>query len=326
MSESGDQLTGNVLITDYAWPDLEMETRALEAAGLTVIQPAGTSEAELVEAAGDVDAIMTNWAQVTQNVIAASGRCQQVSRMGIGLDNIDVDYCTQHDIPVTNVPDYCVDEVAEHALALILALGRQIHHYHHETKQGIYELGSGQTLFRLKDQTVGIIGLGNTGRALAHRCMALGFQVLIASRSGQSMPGTQTVALEDLLRSSDFISLHLPLNESTRHYIGESAFRLMKPTAYLINTARGGVVDHQALARALDEGRIAGAGLDVQVPEPPDLDQTPYNDPRVIVTPHAAFVSEEALANLRQRSAQQIIDRLAGRTPENIVNDVVIDG
>lgn len=311
-----------VLITDYAWPDLEIETRLLETAGCQVVQPAGTDEAALVEAARDVDAIMTNWASVTEPVIAASGRCQQVTRMGIGLDNIDVAYCTSRGIPVTNVPDYCVHEVAEQALALILALGRQIHHYHWETRNGIYNLGSGQPMFRLKDQTVGIVGLGNTGRALADRCMGLGFQVLVASRSGQKMPGTKTVPLDDLLSSSDYISLHLPLDDSTRGFIGSAELSKLKPTAYLINTARGGVIDHQALADALANNRLAGAGLDVQVPEPPDLSQPPYNDPRVIVTPHAAFVSQEALNDLRTRSAQQVIDQLEGRTPENVVNAV----
>lgn len=311
-----------VLITDYAWPDLEIETRLLESAGYQVVLPDSTEEAGLVQAAQDVDAIMTNWASVTRSVIAASGRCQQVSRMGIGLDNIDVAYCTSQGIPVTNVPDYCVHEVAEQALALILALGRQVHHYHWETSQGIYNLGSGQPMFRMKDQTVGIIGLGNTGRALADRCMGLGFQVLVASRSGQTMPGTKTVPLDDLLSSSDYISLHLPLDDATRGFIGARELEKMKPTAYLINTARGGVVDHQALADALANDRLAGAGLDVQVPEPPDLGQPPYNDPRVIVTPHAAFVSQEALTDLRTRSAQQVIDRLQGRTPENVVNGV----
>lgn len=311
-----------VLITDYAWPDISIETKMLTAAGCDVVQPAGTSEEELVAAASDVDIIMTNWAQVTAPVIAASGRCRQVSRMGIGLDNIDVAYCTQHGIPVTNVPDYCVHEVAEHALALILALGRQIHHYHHQTQNGQYQLGSGQPMYRLKNQTVGIIGLGNTGRALADRCLGLGFQVLIASRSGQTMPGAQTVALEDLLRRSDFVSLHLPLDASTANFMDAAKFQQMKPTAYLINTARGGMVDHPALAQALRENRLAGAGLDVQVPEPPDLSQPPYNDPRVIVTPHAAFVSEEAVSDLRRRSAQQVIDCLEGRTPESVVNGI----
>lgn len=315
-------VTQRILITDYAWPDLNIEQRMLTEAGFEVVQPAATDQDSLVAAARGVVAIMTNWAQVTSAVVAASDQCQIVARMGIGLDNIDIEYCTSQKIPVTNVPDYCVEEVAEQSLALIMALGRQIHHYHWQTQQGIYQLGSGQTMYRMKGQTVGIIGLGNTGRALAERCLALGFKVLIASRSNQQMPGAKTVELEQLLRESDYVSLHLPLDDSTQGYISKRELEQMKPTAYLINTARGGVIDHSALATALANNQIAGAGLDVQVPEPPDLNVAPYNDPRVIVTPHAAFVSEEALTNLRTRACQQVIDRLQGRRPENVVNQI----
>ncbi len=311
-----------VLITDYAWPDVDIETQLLQQHNIQVKVANGTSESTLIQAASDVDAIMTNWATVGQSVIAASGKCRIVARMGIGLDNIDVAFCRQLNIPVTNVPDYCIREVAEHALALIYALGRKIGFYHHQTQSGGYDLSQGGPMFRMQNQTVGIIGLGRTSRELATLCLALGFKVLIASRSGQTFPGAQTVGLDFLLSQSDYVSVHLPLNDETRNYLSGQQFALMKATAYLINTARGGIVDHAALAMALQNGQIAGAGLDVQVPEPPDVRQAPYNDPRVIVTPHAAFVSQESLADLRRRATQQVIDRLTGRTPEHVVNQV----
>jgi D-3-phosphoglycerate dehydrogenase len=224
------------------------------------------------------------------------------------------------------VPDYCLIEVAEHALALLLALSRKVAFYHHETKQGRYALGAGPVLRRIEGQTLGIVGLGNIGRKLAEKAAPLGLRILATARSRrQPPPGVQLVELAELLTQSDYVSLHLPLTAETKHRIGASELVRMKPSAYLINTARGGLIDTAALALALAEGRLAGAALDVQDPEPPDLSQPPYNDPRVIVTPHAAFVSQESLANLRGRVARQVADRLHGRRPENVVNGVAAD-
>jgi D-3-phosphoglycerate dehydrogenase len=257
-------------------------------------------------------------------VIAAAQKCQIISRLGIGLDNIDVAAATERNIPVTNVPDYCLVEVAEHALALLLALARKVAFYHHETKQGRYALQAGPPLRRIEGQTLGIVGLGNIGRKLAEKGAALGLRILATTRSRrQPLPDVRLVALDELLAESNYVSLHLPLTAETRHFIDAAQLAKMKPSAYLINTARGGLIDRVALAAALAGGRLAGAALDVQDPEPPDLSQPPYNDPRVIVTPHAAFVSQESLANLRERAARQVVDRLQGRRPENVVNGVL---
>jgi len=317
----------NVLLTDYAWPDTEIERRILEENDARLIVAEATDADSLARLAGEhaVDAIMTNWAQVPAEVIAASKKCRIVSRLGIGLDNIDVAHCTAEKIPVTNVPDYCVIEVAEHALASLLAMARKIAFYHRETKQGRYDLQAGPKMRRLEGQTLGIVGLGNIGRRLAVKAQALDMNVLGTSRSGKNVPaGVEVVELNALLERSDYVSLHVPLVDETKHLIGEAELERMKPTAYLINTARGGVVDHAALAKALEEGQIAGAALDVQDPEPPNLSEPPYNDPRVIVTPHAAFVSEESLENLRTRTALQVAHWLHGQAPENVVNPEVL--
>jgi D-3-phosphoglycerate dehydrogenase len=317
-----------VLLTDYAWPDVEIERRTLAEIDAELIVAAKEQQ----DAAGlaalarehQVDAIMTNWAKVPESVIAASPNCRIVSRLGIGLDNIDVAWCTSRGIPVTNVPDYCLIEVAEHALALLLALSRKVAYYHLATKQGRYELQAGPKLRRIEGQTLGIVGLGNIGGKLAEKALGLGLQVIGTSRSGRgAREGVRIVSLEELLSASDYVSLHIPATPATRHLIGAAQLAQMKPSAYLINTARGGLVDHAALAAALQEGRLAGAALDVQDPEPPDLAQPPYNDPRVIVTPHAAFVSEESLANLRERTSRQVATRLTGGVPENVVNGVL---
>ena len=317
----------HVLLTDYAWPDVEIERRTLsEIDAELIVAPKDKQDAAALAALAkehQVDAIMTNWAKVPASVIEASPGVRIVSRLGIGLDNIDVAFCTSRQIPVTNIPDYCLIEVAEHALALLLSLSRKVAFYHHETKQGGYQLQAGPKLRRIEGQTLGIVGLGNIGRKLAEKARGLGLVMLATSRSRREpMLGVEYVTLDELLARSDYVSLHTPLTPETWHMIGPAQLARMKPSAYLINTARGGLIDHAALAAALAGGQLAGAALDVQDPEPPDLSQPPYNDPRVIVTPHAAFVSEESLANLRSRVARQVATRLVGGAPESVVNGV----
>jgi D-3-phosphoglycerate dehydrogenase len=316
---------GKVLLTDYAWPDLQIEKAILDKHQIELVVADSTDVATLKRLAADVDGIMTNWAQTTAEVIGASGKCRIVARMGIGLDNIDVAYCTAQKIPVTNVPDYCVIEVAEHALALLLASARNIGFFHYETKQGKYDLQAGPQMRRLEGQTLGVFGLGNIGLALARKAIGLGMRVLATTRSGQqTQEGIEMVALDRLLAESDFVSLHAPLTEQTRYLFAAEQFAAMKRTAYLINTSRGPLIDHEALWQALQSNQIAGAALDVHDPEPADLSRPLFRDPRVIVTPHAAFVSQESLANLRQRAAQQVADRLTGKSPENVRNPQVL--
>jgi D-3-phosphoglycerate dehydrogenase len=310
-----------VLLTDYAWENVDIERRTLAEIDAELVVAKQTDVESLTALAKDCDAIMTNWAKTPEQVIAASGKCRIVSRLGIGLDNIDVAYCTKAGIPVTNVPDYCLIEVAEHALAQVLSLARKIAYYHYETQNGRYQLQAGPKLRRIEGQTLGIVGLGNIGRKLAAKALGIGMQVIVYSRSQRDpMPGVPFVSLDALLATSDYVSLHVPATAETKQMLGPAEFARMKPSAYLINTARGALIDQPALAAALNAGQLAGAALDVQDPEPPDLSQPPFNDPRVVVTPHAAFVSVESLENLRSRCAKQVAVRLTGGTPENVVN------
>jgi D-3-phosphoglycerate dehydrogenase / 2-oxoglutarate reductase len=317
-----------VLLTDYAWPDLEIERAILREAGAELVVAEKADPGSLASLAVDCDAIMTNWVKVPESVIAAATKCKIISRLGIGLDNIDVAAATSRGIVVTNVPDYCIIEVAEHALALMLALARKVAFYHHATKSGRYNLQDGPVLRRVEGQALGIIGFGNIGRKLAEKSAPLGLRVLATGRTRRGHeelpPGVAWSDMDELLVSSDYISLHVPLTPETKHLIAAPQLAQMKPTAYLINTARGGLIDHPALAAALSSGRLAGAALDVQDPEPPDLSQPPHNDPRVIVTPHSAFVSLESLENLRSRAARQVATRLQGGWPEHIVNPSVL--
>jgi len=314
-----------VLLTDYAWPDLDIEREILSEADATLVVADRHDAVTLADLAVDVDAIMTCWANVPAAVIDASEKCHTIARLGIGLDNIDVAHATRRGIVVTNVPDYCLIEVSEHALAMIFALARKVAHYHHETKLGRYDLKAGLPLVRLEGRTLGIIGLGNVGCRLATKATALGMHVIGTTRRRESCPehiGWRT--FDELLAESDFVSLHVPSTPDTRHLIGTAALARMKPGAFLINTARGALVDERALTDALATGHLGGAAMDVQDREPPDLASPPFDDPRVIVTPHCAFASSESLIDLRLRASRQVADRLAGRRPEHVVNPEVL--
>jgi D-3-phosphoglycerate dehydrogenase len=310
-----------VLLTDRAWPDTSIEREILSTAGAELIEATDAHESALAALAADVDAIAVNWAAVTDGVIRGARRCRVICRTGIGLDNIAVATATELKIPVTNVPDYCVGEVADHALALLLACARNIAFFHERTKRGEYSLQVAPQMPRLAGKRLGLVGLGHIGRNLAGKARALGLEVLAHTASGKDHgTGCRMVPFDELLRESDFVSLHAPLIEATHHLLGLPQFEIMKRSSFLINTARGGLVDHAALATALERHWIAGAALDVFEPEPPDLSSALFQDERVIVTPHAAFVSHESLIELRTRVAHQIVDVLSGHRPQGVVN------
>lgn len=317
----------HVLLTDRAWPDSTIEREILSAAGAELVEAPATDEATLCELAAQADAIATNWAHVTGAAIRAARRCRVICRTGIGLDNIDVPTATELRIPVTNVPDYCVTEVADHALALVLACARNIAFFHLRTKRKEYSLQAAPQMPRLAGKCLGLLGLGRIATNLAGKARALGLSVIAHTASGNDHgTGYPMVGMDELLSQSDFLSLHAPLTDSTRHVLGLAQFEKMKRSVYLINTARGGLVDRAALQTALDRKLIAGAALDVFEPEPPDLSSPLMQDERVIVTPHAAFVSHESLIELRTRYARQLVEALAGRRPECVVNPQVYAG
>jgi D-3-phosphoglycerate dehydrogenase len=317
-----------VLVTDYAWPSLDIERAILGAVGAELIVARSGEEAELVALAPEADAILTNWKRVTPAVLDAAPRCRIVSRYGVGIDNIAVDRATELGILVTNVPDFCIEEVSDHAMALLLACARSIVKYARATSSGRWDLQEGRPLPRLRGQTLGLIGFGNLARAMVPK--ALGFGLKVMAYTPRIAPdalapyGVATRDLGLLLRESDYISLHVPLTPGTRGMIDENALRQMKPSAFLINTARGAVVDEAALLRALAEGWLAGAGLDVLIREPADLTQPLLSLPNVIVTPHAAFYSEPAIEELQHKAAERVVAALQGEIPPNVVNPAVL--
>jgi D-3-phosphoglycerate dehydrogenase / 2-oxoglutarate reductase len=312
-----------VLITDFPWGNVDLETKILSQHGARVVAASGSDEATLVGMATDAEAIATCWAKVTSKVIDAASRCRHIARMGIGLDNIDVDYATSRNIVVTNVPDYCVGEVADHALALILACTRNVGFFHHRIKRGEYNLKAGPAMHRLAGRTLGLLGFGKTARAVYQRARGFELNVIAASASGNDYgTGCRMVSLDELVAQSDIISLHAPLTPETTRVINRDTLARCRAGVVLVNTSRGGLIDEVALTEAVQSGHVAAAGLDVFDPEPPDVHRPLLTDERVVATPHAAFVSEESLIELRERVARQIADVLEGRTPPNIVNGV----
>jgi len=276
-----------------------------------LIEAPDGQEQTLIKLAANVDAIATCWANVTQQVIKAAPKCRIVARLGIGLDNIDIPTATQLRIPVTNVPDYCIPEVSEHTMGLLLAITRKISLFDREAKQGDYNLAAAGPMFRMEGRTLGLLGFGRIARAVRERALSFGLN--------------EMVTLDELLRRSDYLSLHAPYNETSHHIINANTLAQMKPGAVLLNTARGGLIEHSSLWQAIQNGQIAGAGLDVFDPEPPDLNQPLYKDSRVIVTPHAAFTSEESLIDLRTRVCGQILQALQGEQPANVVNPEIYE-
>ena len=312
-------------MTDRPWADDEIERELLEKSGCELHLSPSDDEQTLIEQAANADAIATCWAKVTPGVIAAAKNCRHVARMGIGLDNIDLDAATARSIPVTNVPDYCIEEVGDHAMALLLAIARKTSFYDRQLAGGEYDVNAGPPMRRLSTQTLGIVGMGRCGQAMARRAVGFGLRLIGWSPSGDNrgLP-VEMVDLDRLTAESDFISLHVPLDESTHHLFGADRFAAMKPSAAIVNTARGGVIDPDALFRAVEGQQIAGAGIDVYEPEPPPSDSPLLAHDRIVTSPHAAFVSVEALDELRERVAGQIVAVKEGQTPENIVNGVAI--
>ena len=318
-----------VLVTDYVWPSLEPERAVLVKADAELVVAPNDDEDTLVELVRDVDGILVCFAQVTENVVRAAERCVVVGRYGVGVDNIAVDTATELGIAVTWVPDYCVDEVSDHVMGLLLSWNRRVALFDRSVKTtGWGSVALNMRIMRLRGKKLGVVGFGRIGRAVCARAQAFGFDVVAHDPyvSGEEMAqhGARPADLEELLRESDFVTLHPPLTPGTRNMIGGEQLALMKPEAFLINCARGQLIDEVALYEALKSGGIAGAGLDVMVdPEPPS-DHPLLQLDNVLVTPHVAFFSQEALLELEERAAGEVASVLQGRMPDNLFNTDVL--
>lgn len=309
-----------IAVTDSpAGDDLSIERAVL--AGMRVEKVRWRDQAGLIEALREADAVLCMHAPISRAVIEQLRRCRVIVRYGTGLDNIDRSAAAAAGIAVAGIHDYCTEEVANHVLALLLAWNRKILAYHRFVERNIWNQRENTTgnwgcgpVSRLSRQTLGLLGFGRVGRAVAERARVFGIGVLACDtqpdRAAAERLGVRLTAREELLASSDFVSLHVPLTEQTRRLIDAPTIGRMKPGAVLINTARGGLVDEQALVAALSSGRLAGALLDVYEKAPLPADHPLRALENVTLTPHVAFYSEEALLDLRRLAAEAVKEHL----------------
>ena len=319
-----------VLITDHVWPTTDPERAVLEAAGAEVIVAPDGDEDTLINLAKDVDAIMTCFAKVTEKVIRSAEKCVAIGRFGVGTDNIDVATATELGIPVTYVPDYCVDEVSDHVLAMLHTWNRKIALFDQSVKsEGWGHLGLTMRIKRLRGKTIGIVGFGRIGQAVAEKASVFGLKILasdpVTPKEIVESYGGQLVTFEELLKQSDFVSLHAPLTPATEKLIGSREFGLMKDDSFLINAARGPLIDESALYDALSNGKIGGAGLDVMVENEPPKNHPLMQLENILITPHTAFFSQESTLELEERAASEVVRVYKNIMPENLVNKEVLD-
>lgn len=318
--------TFKVVLTDFGSPENELEAEVLRNSGLDIVLVrlnARTPDALFPEVE-DADALLVQWVNINADVIRRLRKCKIISRYGIGVDMIDLQAAGERGIPVCNVGDYCIEEVSTHTLGFLLMLNRRLLIQHQHVMGGKWGGIPGGAPERLSSQTIGVVGLGNIGRAVAQKAAALGLRVIAhdpyLSANDAKTLGIELLALDDLLHRSDYVAVHCPLTPETRHLFGEAQFGMMKPTAYLINMARGPIVDQVALHTALSTGQIAGAALDVLDKEPPTPDDPLLTLDNVLITPHTSSWSTQGIVALRCGAAENIVTVLRGDAPRFVVN------
>ena len=303
------------------------EREILAEVGAEFIAAECRNEEETIQAAAGAHAVLNASAKLTSRVIETLKDCLVIARYGIGVDNVDIPAATERGIIICNVPDFCFEEVSDTAMSLILAVSKKVCQMSHLVKQGIWNRNLAKPIHKFSNQTLGLIAFGNIARALVKKARPFGFKInaydpYVSPEVAQAH-GVELVDLDALLATSDVISIHAPLTKETFHLIGEAELKKMKPSAFLVNTGRGPIVDGKALYAALKEGRIAGAGLDVMEKEPPDPQDPLLTLDNVVFTPHYGSYTEEAYYELRVKAAQGAASVLRGEFPKYFVNQEV---
>lgn len=315
-----------VVLTDYVWEKLDVENEILgELADVVPLQV--TDPAAFFPEAEDCDALLNTYAgPITADVMAKMTNCKIIARYGIGVDTIDLDAATEAGIIVTNNPTYCIEEVAEHTMAMLLTAARKIAFYDRLVRDGRWEVPPGKPMFRLAGSTVGLVGFGNIARHVAKAAAGFDMRVLFADpfvEAGQFDTPGEKVELPELLAESDYVCIHAPLLPATRGMIGAEQLAQMKSTAILVNCSRGPIIDTNALIAALDAKQIGGCALDTTDPEPLPDDNALRGRDNVIINPHAAWYSEQAMAGLQRGAPSEVRRVLEGKWPTNVVNKAV---
>jgi len=314
-----------VVITDCDHPSVEIEKEILSKINPEFILAYCHTEDEVIEVAKDADGIINQYAPIARRVIESLKGCKVIARYGVGVDNIDLEAASEHKIIVVNVPDYCIDEVSTHTMALVLACARGITLLNSKIKDKKWDFTLAKPLFRTKGKILGLFGLGQIARAVAQKASGFGFKVIAYDPYISKVDkNIKLVEFSVLLSDSDFISIHAPLTDETRYVFGENELKTMKKTAYLINTARGSIVNEKTLYVALKGKWIAGAALDVMEKEPPDWENSLLKLDNLIITPHISFYSEESYIELKTKVAEAVLSVLKGELPRAIVNPQVI--
>jgi D-3-phosphoglycerate dehydrogenase len=314
-----------VVITDSYHPTLDTELEEFRGLGVELILAQTKNAEEIIATTRDADAIMVQHAEISRKIIERLEKCRIIARYGVGFDNVDVTAATECGIMVSNVPDYCVDEVSSHAIALLMSCSRKIVQLSNSIKAGQWTYMVAEPVYRLTGQILGIVGLGRIGSAAARKGLGLGLKVQTYDPYVfETDLDVEFMDFEPLLQTSDFVSIHAPLTDETYHMFGESQFKKMKKSAFLINTARGPIVDGAALYEALKAGEIAGAGVDVMDQEPPLQDDPLLELDNFIVTAHTAWYSEESQKLLQRETARAVAAVLKGGKPRSLVNPEVM--
>lgn len=313
-----------VVITDCDHGSIQEEKDELVQIGAELILAQVREEEDLIRICKDADGLINQYALLTRRVLENLPRCKVIARYGVGVDSIDLNAATDLGIVVANVPDYCIEEVASHTVALLLTLVRKTAFFDRKVKSNQWDFRQGMPMGRIRGKTLGLIGSGKIGLAVAKMISPFGVRVVAHDPYLKQVPeGVQLKDFEAVLRESDFISIHCPLNDSTRHLIGEKEFNQMEKKPFLINTSRGPIIDERALVEALRRGLLAGAGLDVLEKEPPDLNHPLLAMDNVVLSPHVGFYSEESIRELKRRTAENVSAVLMGRWPRSVVNHEV---
>lgn len=316
-------------VTDHPFESLSVEREILEKANIKVIDLNVNTINELLQAGAFCHGLINTWVNINSNIIQKLVNCKIIARYGIGVDNIDLEAATKKGIYVTNVPSYGTEEVAVHAMSLLLAMARKLHIYSKTVSAGEWDYNVAAPIHRLSQQTLGLVGFGRIARTVAAKAQIFGLKILAYDPyvDPKIMAGANVKSvdkLESMLPYCDYLSLHVPLNEFTNQLLNSETLKLMMPSAVIINTSRGKVIDEEALFNALIEKRLAGAALDVLEEEPPLRENPLIRLENVLITPHTASYSEEAIISMRKTAAEQVVKALAGDVPEHIVNKDVI--
>jgi D-3-phosphoglycerate dehydrogenase len=313
-----------VVITDCDHGTIAPEEAVLRAAGVRHRLHQARAEDEIIARAGEADALIVQYGRITGRVLDGLPRVRAVVRYGVGVDTVDLEAATARGVIVSNIPDYCMEEVSDHALALALACWRRIAFYDRRIRAGVWSATEVTSMLRLHGRVMGVVGLGRIGAMLARKAAGAGMTVWgYDAYLTELPPGVRRVGLDELLAGADIVSIHTPLTAETRHLIDEKALRRMKPTAFLVNTARGAVVDTAALTRALREGWIAGAGIETLEEEPPSQGLELLSLPNVTLAPHAAWYSDDAMVDLKRKTAEAAVAVLRAERPTSVVNPEV---